>query len=328
MVLETDNSGNVQKYLRGNSLIAMENNGVRSYYLHNAHSDVVQLTNTSGQITKDYTYDAFGNEAMPAIGDVNPFRYAGEYIDAETGYQYLRARYYDANVGRFITEDTHWNQGNMIYGDNPDENPMPNINAIRQSSNLYAYAMSNPIMFFDYSGKKVTVKNVSGELTFGPGGRVNVFYAYDDKDNFGLFTSEDFAGGVNVGFAIDEYVFPTMNNIFELTKGTNATLTGNAWRLSKTYIICGEHVGHNSNIGFTSKELKIENVRVKIGGSASITLGTQMIYHSTFTEFNRNAEKVQKDISKAIDQTMNNKKITSTNGTIALYNYIKKIKNN
>ena len=105
MVLETDNSGNIQSYLRGNSLIAMENKGVRSYYLHNTHSDVAQLTNTDGQVTRDYTYDAFGNKAVPAIGDVNPFRYAGEYTDAETGYKYLRARYYDANVGRFLSED-------------------------------------------------------------------------------------------------------------------------------------------------------------------------------------------------------------------------------
>ena len=89
---------------------------------------MLQLTNTSGQVTKDYTYDAFGSEVMPVAGDVNPFRYAGEYTDAETGYQYLRARYYDANVGRFLTEDP-----------------------IKDGSNWYIYA-NNPILYIDPLG--------------------------------------------------------------------------------------------------------------------------------------------------------------------------------
>ena len=36
---------------------------------------------------------------------LNPFRYSGEYFDEETGFYYLRARYYDPSVGRFLTED-------------------------------------------------------------------------------------------------------------------------------------------------------------------------------------------------------------------------------
>ena len=36
---------------------------------------------------------------------LNPFRYSGEYFDEETGFYYLRARYYDPSIGRFLTED-------------------------------------------------------------------------------------------------------------------------------------------------------------------------------------------------------------------------------
>ncbi len=44
---------------------------------------------------------------------LNPFRYSGEYFDEETGFYYLRARYYDPTIGRFLTEDpagdgTNW----------------------------------------------------------------------------------------------------------------------------------------------------------------------------------------------------------------------------
>ena len=98
----------------------------------------------------DYTYDAFGNQTEEAE-DMNPFRYSGEYYDAETGLIYLRARYYDSGVGGFTSADTHWNVGNMIYGD--DNTGIPSIAAIMQSGNLYVYCRSNPVNRFDFTGE-------------------------------------------------------------------------------------------------------------------------------------------------------------------------------
>jgi len=41
----------------------------------------------------------------------------------------------------------------MVYGDNPDpNNPIPDLDAIRQSGNLYVYCMNNPIRYFDPTG--------------------------------------------------------------------------------------------------------------------------------------------------------------------------------
>jgi len=83
--------------------------------------------------------------------DANPWRYCGEYYDKETDTIYLRARYYSPKTGRFTQQDTHWNPGNSIYGDNPQD-PLglkrytPNINAILQSGNLYLYGMNNPAL--------------------------------------------------------------------------------------------------------------------------------------------------------------------------------------
>ena len=99
-----------------------------------------------------YSYDAFGNQTGETE-DSNPFRYAGEYWDSESGLIYLRARYYDSGVGGFTSADTHWNVGNMIYGDNA-ENTVPDITAIMQSGNLYVYCMGNPVNFADPSGFK------------------------------------------------------------------------------------------------------------------------------------------------------------------------------
>ncbi|MCL2706550.1 MAG: RHS repeat-associated core domain-containing protein, partial [Dehalococcoidia bacterium] len=158
------------KYIRGINLLASETGNGRSYFLFNAHGDVVQLTDGLGIVTKSYVYDAFGNEHDRDPNDLNPWRYCGEYYDSETGTYYLRARYYDPNIGRFISADPHWNVGNMIYGDNPvkwnerepdEKDPLglatytlvPSLATIMQSGNLYAYCSNNPVMFVDPSGE-------------------------------------------------------------------------------------------------------------------------------------------------------------------------------
>lgn len=139
------------RYNRGLELVGSTIGDTTSYYLYNAHGDVVNLTNTSGAATKSYEYDAFGNEVNPAADDTNPFRYCGEYFDAETGRIYLRARYYDPALGCMLAEDPYWNDANRIlnqYGN-------IEVNSIIQSSNIYLYCLNNPIVHTDPKGLAV-----------------------------------------------------------------------------------------------------------------------------------------------------------------------------
>ena len=169
-VLELTGDAVTAKYLRGTNLVSSVIGGTTSYYLYNGHGDVVQLANAAGAVTKTYDYDAFGVEQSPSETDANPYRYCGEYFDLSSGTYYLRARYYDPTIGRFLSEDTHWNTSNMIYGDNPvkwnerkaDPNDplglntytyVPDITAIMQSGNLYVYCMGNPIRYLDSTGE-------------------------------------------------------------------------------------------------------------------------------------------------------------------------------
>ena len=156
-------------YLRGVNLISRTAAGNTEYYLFNAHGDVTELTSNRAVVTKTYHYDAFGVETSPDPLDKNPFRYCGEYFDTETGTYYLRARYYDPNIGRFTQQDTHWNTANSIYGDNPQKineredklglktySYAPQITAVMQSGNLYVYGVSNPVAYVDRDGKIAT----------------------------------------------------------------------------------------------------------------------------------------------------------------------------
>ena len=131
-------------YTRGAAGLISKKSGARTaYYYTDYHGSVVRCGDEA------YSYDAFGNQTGETE-DSNPFRYSGEYYDEETGLIYLRARYYDSGVGAFTSADTHWNVGNMIYGD--DNTGIPSIAAILQSGNLYLYCMGNPVNFWDPFG--------------------------------------------------------------------------------------------------------------------------------------------------------------------------------
>ena len=120
-------------YLRGIELIASDTN----LYLYNIRGDVIQLVGFDGEVAKTYDYDAYGNELQRDLNDENPFRYCGEYYDTETGFIYLRARYYDPMVGRFTSVDP-----------------------IKDGLNWYAYCAGNPVAFVDPTGESLENVNI------------------------------------------------------------------------------------------------------------------------------------------------------------------------
>ena len=156
-------------------------NGDKTLYLKNAHGDVVGMSDTNGNVSTNYRYDAFGNELSESIPD--RFGYCGEFLDSESGLVYLRARYYDSKNGRFLSEDSYRNTENMIYDnvqtdkflkqfsicvDSHEKSDkilaskridrIVQINNILQSSNLYLYCIGNPITHTDSSGNGFTVE--------------------------------------------------------------------------------------------------------------------------------------------------------------------------
>ena len=138
VVMELSKGGAVQKrYIRGNDLVYADKgeNTEKTYYVTDMHGNVVQLLDESGNVTKTYEYDSFGNEVKPEKKDENPYRYCGEYYDKETEEVYLRARYYQPSVGRFITRDT--------YTGESDE-PL--------SLHLYTYCANDGVNAWDPSG--------------------------------------------------------------------------------------------------------------------------------------------------------------------------------
>ena len=116
-------------------------------YVKDIQGNVISLIDKDGTPMVKYTYDAWGNHTMVSnsfeeitdtdqIAHVNPYRYRSYYFDTETGLYYLKTRYYDPEVGRFINAD------DVSFLD-PDT-----VNGL----NLFAYCDNNPIIKRDEEG--------------------------------------------------------------------------------------------------------------------------------------------------------------------------------
>lgn len=86
-------------------------NGTAYAYLYNLQGDIIGLVDSNGTKMVSYSYDAWGKPISKTgtlantLGKLNPFRYCGYIFDEETGLYYLRSRYYNPNLCRFINAD-------------------------------------------------------------------------------------------------------------------------------------------------------------------------------------------------------------------------------
>ncbi len=171
--LRYEKRGDIEFYYAYNSFGALSRiiyylNGTEyTYYpVCNMRGDVEAIYSGGGELRVRYTYDTWGNvvsvtdgngadiTSSTHIGLVNPIRYRGYYYDAETGMYYLQSRYYDPQVGRFISADSvAGNTSNSVF-------------------NLFAYCSNNPVNASDPSGHCYEDK------------KNNVYYVCPDHEHY------------------------------------------------------------------------------------------------------------------------------------------------
>lgn len=138
VISERDGAGAVIAYyvrgLGGRLISNVQTAGAR-YYHFDGLGSVVALTDSAGAKLVAYTYDEFGVLKQSTGQSWNSFGYTSSIYDATPNLYLMGARYYDPNLGRFITQDT-W-EGNAW-------DPW--------TKNLYAYGRGNPVTFIDPTG--------------------------------------------------------------------------------------------------------------------------------------------------------------------------------
>ncbi|MEN9657355.1 MAG: hypothetical protein RL571_820 [Pseudomonadota bacterium] len=93
-------------------IITANDDSEKMAYYHVDHLGTPQtLSDENGEIAWSAEYKAWGeaqvviSEAAKEAGINNPIRFQGQYFDSESGLHYNRYRYYDPEIGRFISSD-------------------------------------------------------------------------------------------------------------------------------------------------------------------------------------------------------------------------------
>ena len=109
--------------------------------LQDSLGSILALTDSTGTLQSESTYEPFGNATVS--GPSIPFQYTGRENDL-TGLYYYRARYYNPQIGRFISEDPLDFAGGDV--------------------NFYAYVGNNPIDRIDPTGEFAVLGSLIGGL--------------------------------------------------------------------------------------------------------------------------------------------------------------------
>ncbi len=132
VVMDDDANGGITKYQNGLGIddkLSLKNGSVTKYFLQDHLGSTVALTNASGIATEQTNYDSFGNASSNLT---TRYQYTGREYDSFSGFYYYRARWYDATLGRFVSEDPIRFAGGDV--------------------NLYGYVRNQPLWYRDPRG--------------------------------------------------------------------------------------------------------------------------------------------------------------------------------
>ena len=129
------NNGLLAHYRYADRLISIDTGASAQYYHYDALGSTVNLTNATGGTQTSYKLDPWGHINLQIGTSLNRHIFTGQEHDENTGLIYFGARYYDADSGRFITQDSYLGES-----------------ATPPSLHRYLYAYSSPVVYIDLRG--------------------------------------------------------------------------------------------------------------------------------------------------------------------------------
>ena len=135
--VDKEDTAKTTYYYYGKGLLAQENsNGYLTYHFNNVGSTMV-VTDADGEVTAKYNYSPYGELLEGEYNTNIPFLYNGQFgvMTDGNGLYYMRARYYNVDIKRFINQD-------VLIG------TLERISSL----NRFAYVEGNPVSFLDPFG--------------------------------------------------------------------------------------------------------------------------------------------------------------------------------
>ncbi|QSZ27579.1 RHS repeat protein [Aceticella autotrophica] len=138
VLVKKDSQGRQTYYIYGIGLIGQEEaDGTYHTYHYDMRGSTIALTDQTGKVTDEFSYAPYGELSYHKGNTFTPFLYNGRdgVMTDENGLYYMRNRYYNTDIKRFINQD--YLIGSIIYG---------------QTLNRYAYVNGNPVLYIDPNG--------------------------------------------------------------------------------------------------------------------------------------------------------------------------------
>lgn len=180
---EASGKGGVEYVYLNGSLLATRNAGAIKFQHTDALGSPIAVTDTAGQVVERTDYQPYGS---PIGKTVDGIGYTGHAMDGATGLTYMQQRYYDQDLGRFLSVD-----------------PVAADSVLAANFNRYWYANNNPYRFTDPDGR-------DGRLFWSAPDRVTFTVPWTMT---GVPTSNFTAASVNAQIAQDFSGTVTVNGV-------------------------------------------------------------------------------------------------------------------
>jgi RHS repeat-associated protein len=153
---KTDEQGNyIREYIYGANhlLVGLKVDGAWYNYNRNYRGDIVAITDETGSLAAEYTYDSWGKPNTKKVIDDKlhdqPIRYASYYYDEDLKLYYLTARYYHPEHAVFLSIDSILDSDESI-----------------EMANGYSYVMNNPLTRIDPDGLQWHTDKMGGGVSY------------------------------------------------------------------------------------------------------------------------------------------------------------------
>ena len=179
------NGSVIAKYVHGIGLVSRTDSASETaFYDHNSVGSTIGLTGANGRYLNRYSYRPFGQDIYKEEVIANPFEFVGQWgvTEESNGLIYMRERFYDDQIGRFMNPDPigiFGGQTNLLSYVNNSPTNFIDPNGLRPYGNGAYVDWNNEEEVFDFAFRPIWDSIVDTFDSIGEGVEQAASYVYD-----------------------------------------------------------------------------------------------------------------------------------------------------